>query len=624
MGSLTYQLLNLAGLLALGSAGSIVKTFSIPSIILISLQTIIIVVLVTMFIRQKHLSKHLRNMSEQNLWTQKQVEQQRVMQMNYLQYMAKINSIIQQETDLEKMLEDILDCILSIFNSDRSWLVYPCDPDADSWKIVMLRSRKEYEVPDYKKQNISTSPGVSKLMKSLRDAGGAALCDTADEIARDYGVKAQMAMAIYPKVGLPWALGLHQCSHSRVWTKNEKDFFESVGRRIGDALSSLLFLQNLQERERNYREIFDASSEVIIIQDPQTGGILDVNPSMLDLFGYTREEALTLTLEDISEGHYPYDMKGVMENINLAIAQGPQRFEWLSRKKNGEFVWLEVNLRLTTFGGQERILAVSRDITERKQAEASIRKLNEDLERRVDERTAQLEAANKELEAFSYSVSHDLRTPLRAVCGFSQILKDDYANVLDSEGKDLLMRIVSASNRMGDLIDGLLKLSRYMRAEIQCKTIDLSQMVQAIANELRLRDSSRKINFIIEPNVKANGDETLLRNVLDNLLQNAWKFTSQNDQSRIEFGKMKKDGQPVYFVRDNGAGFDMSYAEKLFTPFGRLHTEKEYEGTGIGLATVQRIIRRHNGNIWAEGEVGKGATFYFTLNLPCNGEISSS
>lgn len=265
-------------------------------------------------------------------------------------------------------------------------------------------------------------------------------------------------------------------------------------------------------------------------------------------------------------------------------------------------------------GNPVRSIGTVQDITDRILAEKDLREHYDHLEDLVNQRTEELRMINQELESFSYSVSHDLRAPLRHIDGFSQVLQEDYTDKLDEDGQTLLRRIRAGSQHMGQLIDDLLKLSQVSRGNIERELLNLSSMAEDIFNKLQHYNTERKISIDIKPKLIASADHRLLHVLLENLIGNAWKYTSKTDNASITFdADTDRNGETIFCLRDNGAGFDMKHAEKLFTAFKRLHTEREFEGTGIGLATVQRIINRHHGRIWAESETGKGAAFYFSL-----------
>ncbi len=291
----------------------------------------------------------------------------------------------------------------------------------------------------------------------------------------------------------------------------------------------------------------------------------------------------------------------------LTLRNQQQTAELRQRTLQSRWLWTLVGsmivLLLVTVGFLMRL----------RKEEAKVRALNATLEQQVRDRTSQLERANQELESFSYSVSHDLRAPLRSLHGFSRALVEDYTTVLDSTGRDYLSRIQSASLHMSDLIDGMLNLAQVSRLELARVPVDLTALASSVADDLRRSEPARHANVIIAPNLRASGDRRLLQVLLQNLLQNAWKFTSTRAQARIECGQVVYNGTLAYFVRDDGVGFDMAYAHKLFVAFQRLHSITEFPGTGIGLATVHRIVQRHGGHVWAESEPEQGTTFYFTL-----------
>jgi len=371
----------------------------------------------------------------------------------------------------------------------------------------------------------------------------------------------------------------------------------------------------LRESEERLRVLFD-NAPVGIEDVALSGHLVRVNPRFCQITGYTADELRSLRIQDIT---HPDDLDADLANLQRLRSGEIDSFSMEKRelRKDGGVVWVEANRAVVRDPAGHPLLYVGtvRDITAQREAEAQVRALHAGLETRVQERTADLERSNKNLEAFTYSVSHDLRAPLRGLSGFSAALVEDYSDHLDETGRGYAERIQAAGERMATLIDDLLQLSRVSRTDMNLGPVDLSAEVADIARELRAPDPARHVRFTIQEGIWVTADRSLIRTVVQNLVENAWKFTARRDAATIEFGSTTADnGQICCYVRDNGAGFDPAYAGKLFQAFERLHEATDFPGTGIGLASVQRIIERHGGRVWAEGAVGRGATFSFTLD----------
>jgi PAS domain S-box-containing protein len=369
--------------------------------------------------------------------------------------------------------------------------------------------------------------------------------------------------------------------------------------------------QDLAKSEEKFRIAFHSNPSIVMISTLDIGQYLEINHNFSQVLGWSREETIGFTSKDlrifkdfskrlliINE----INKTGYIRNLELDVVT-----------KQGETKTVEFNADLIDYQGQKCMLAQWHDISDRKLAETTLKRLNEELEIRVKSRTKELEESIHELEAFSYSISHDLKAPLRAINAYCQLCMDENAETLTDINKNRLQKVKEASLYMNQLIDDLLNLYKVKNSLVNYENVDASKIVEEILETLKIAEPERNVEVQIQPGINIWGDTKLIRNILENLLDNAWKFTGPRRIGTIEFGTIDQIGETVYFVRDNGIGFNMAFVNKLFGAFHKLHGYGEYPGTGIGLAIIQRIIHLHHGKIWAESEIEKGATFFFTI-----------
>lgn len=570
-------------------------------------------------------------------------------------------SLLQEQHRLASLLRDISECALKTYQIRKNDYI-----DAGNFTSSSFTDSYVQE----------TQGEILQQRESFvtRDIYNSGFPDCYIETLKQYQVRAYAIVPIYLGKQLWGLLAAYQNSGPRQWQESEVNLLSQVGQQLGAALQLADSIQEAQlqaERRHLIANIADRIREPVDISTiletttQETRHLLQAD--RVAVYRFTEDWNGEFIAEACGEGWVSLvgpDTQKVWEDTYLQETQGGryrnhenlavndiytagltdchidllEQFQakafaiapifmgtrlWgllAAYQNTGPRSWqaeevsllVQIGVQLGIALQQAELIANLRwEIIERQQAEEQVRQLNLDLQKR----NAELSTINQELESFAYSVSHDLRAPLRSIDGFSQAILEDYYEQIDATGQDYLRRIRSATQRMGQLIDDLLALSRVTRSDLKQELVDLSAIALGITSDLRQSAPDRDVQFVIQEGLRVSGDSQLLRVVLVNLLENAWKFTSRKPRARIEFGVVNDTGKKIYFIKDDGAGFDMAYSHKLFGAFQRLHSMADFPGNGIGLATIQRVIHRHGGRVWAEGAVGQGATFYFTLGV---------
>jgi predicted ATPase/signal transduction histidine kinase/GAF domain-containing protein len=544
---------------------------------------------------------------------------------------VKAQQAISSEIVMDRLGEALLRIALENAGARRGLLFV--EPDIE---LLAVASTQQGNTPvEFRRE--SFSPGVdfsASVINYVKRTGEPVILDDAaadaGDFARDeYVMRAKprsvLCMPIMRQAKLNGILYLENDAVAGAFTADRRAVLEMLASQAAISLETAKLYADLQRSQDDLqgrtlilRSILDSIGEGVVVVD-EHGEFLVYNPAAEAIIGpgvaggpgrWTPHFRFYLP-DQVTP--YPAADLPLAKAVRGESVDGEELFARPAGRPEG--VWLSVTARPLAgpAGAVSGGVAVFSDITGRKRAEHEIRTLNTELEQRVTDRTLKLEVANQELESFSYSVSHDLRAPLRSIDGFSRILEEDFADKLDDQGRGCLQKIRTSSEHMRQLIDDMLQLSRVTRTELRRSPVDLSLLARAVVEGLRVAEPQRSVELVVEPGLIVHADEHLMRIVLENLIGNAWKYTGRRPAARIEFGRVPREGEPAYFVRDNGAGFDAQFAHKLFQAFQRLHPVSEFPGTGIGLATVQRVIHRHGGRVWAEGERGRGATFFFTL-----------
>ncbi len=549
------------------------------------------------------------------------------------------NQVLVRAEDEQSLLNDICRIVCDEAGYRMAWVGYPENDDAKSVRPVAWAGTETGYLQHAQLTWADTEQGRGPAGTAIRTGTSACIEDFSSDpkatpwrdTALQRGYRSSIALPLKDESANTFGVLNIYSTQANAFTADERRLLEELAGDLGFGLTVLRARVGRKQaelalslREREYRTLVQNIPDLIVRYDTDLRRTY-VNPAWESASGLSVGDVVDVPMADMPKGTNPVDDEYVAK-LRRVLETGTHQaieFNWVNAR--GVTLYLQYLLvpEFDRNGRVASVLAVGHDITKRRQAEEEIHRLNQELEQRVVERTAQLEVANKELEAFAYSVSHDLRAPLRHIDGFVSLLKKKSAAGADEQSRHYMDTISAAARRMGTLIDDLLSFSRMGRAEMTRTEIELGELVQEVIKEFEPETKGRAVDWRVEALPVINGDRAMLRMVLMNLISNALKFTQPRERAQIEVGCLPEQAtETVVFVRDNGVGFDMQYAGKLFGVFQRLHGVEEFEGTGIGLANVRRVISRHGGRTWAEGKVDGGATFYFTLPQATGGQLS--
>ncbi|MDY6958132.1 MAG: PAS domain S-box protein, partial [Halobacteriota archaeon] len=533
-------------------------------------------------------------------------------------YLLNASRSINQELELDKLLKTIMKFVLERLGAQAGYLFMLKDEDlilrAQGTKLRTLNIElKEEKLCDVEGIGHAILQYVKRTKEAvnLDNASEKGLFKTDREV-QELGLRSILCLPILKQQNLLGIIYLQNNLIRSAFTEQNVELTSLLASQAAISLENAILVENMKkkeeeltESEQRYRILFK-NVPIGVGLTNSNGKILDINNIASMTLGGTVKELEGTDVKDYywSEKDRDLALKKIKDNGFI------RRHESIFKRIDGSTFDGRLSVNLVQWCGEDHFLTIIEDITESRRVEGELKLHRDHLEDLVKKRTGLLEVANRELESFSYSVAHDLRAPLRSMDGFSTALLEDYSDKLDDQGIHYLNRIKDSSHRMAILIDDLLELSRVTRREMACKNVDLTKIARSIIKDLRMNDPKRSVEVDIEEGLSDRGDPILIKQALGNLFDNSWKFTRTNPKAKIEFGAVRIDGENTFYLRDNGIGFDMKYKDKLFLPFQRLHSLPEFPGTGIGLATVQRIINRHGGKISGEAEPEKGATFY--------------